>query len=494
VFEKPLSSYWDNHSEIHPSGPEIERAWFGMIEDENGTQLDPTDTLTLAVGLSPTLTFEEWDSWNPWQNMTGTVTAHVTSVKLNVLGYFDVENPRLLEPEHIGVFNDGFDCFSEGIAEGSGNTIYTVGRSSSYQDGRSALILQKWDSTANLIWSREWNDTSKGAAGYDVDIADDGSIFVAGVAWQHGSDLNSHLLMKWSANGELLWNRTFDTEQKGYGRKVAVALDGSVYTIGERMWFNSNEHIRYTPVLVKWDSNGNVLWSKNCSTSGYDFATDLEVAHDGTVYSTTWESILGVSPNGSVVLNLTEYADPSTEGVALGPNGELYSIARGVDNISLFLHGPEGERVKETGISRHRYEEFSYIGLDLEPDTLEVLDNGSIFVLCGVGEIGGHWTDAMLYKFNQNLELVWNQTLSMVTWRLLSGSPAAKQSLLIGRNGAFYVTATNASCVGWELGLLVFNLGDFNLEPAYPVLLLGIGAGTGLVLVMILYIVRRRRS
>ncbi|MHA1577112.1 MAG: hypothetical protein ACTSU3_07110 [Candidatus Thorarchaeota archaeon] len=492
VFEKP--SYWDDHSEKQLGTQHINRAWSGMIEDENGTQVDPTDTLTLAVGLAPTFAFEEWSSWNPWQNMTGTVTAHVTAVGLSVLGYFDVEIPGFVEPEHTGVFNDGFACFSEGIAEGPGDTIYTIGRSSSYEDMRSALILQKWDSEASLIWSREWNDTSKGAAGYDVDIADDGSIFVTGVAWQHVSDLNSHLLMKWSANGELLWNRTFDIEHKGYGRKVAVAMDGTVYTLGERVWFDSNEDPRYTPVLVKWDSNGNVLWSKNCSTSGFDYATDLEVAHDGTVYSTTWESILGFSSTGSVVLNLTEYAVPMNQGVALGPNGELYTLGRGVHNISLFLHGPDGERVKATNISRTKYEEFRTINLDLEPDTLEVLDNGSIFVLCGVGETGGYWTDAMLYKFNQNLELVWNRTLSMVTWKLKSWSSAAKQSLLIGRNGAFYVTATNASSVVWELGLLVFNLGDFNLEPAYPVLLLGIGAGTGLVLVMILYIVRRRRS
>lgn len=490
VLEKP--SYWDDYSTTNLGGQHINRAWSGMIEDENGTQMDPTDTLTLAVGLAPTLAFEELSSWNPWQNMTGTVTAHVNSVKLNVLGYFDVEIPGLVQPEHTGVFNDGFACFSEGIAEGPGDTIYTVGRSSSYEDGRSVLILQKWDSTANLIWSREWNDTSKGAAGYDVAMAADGSIFVAGIAWLHGSDLNSHLLMKWSANGELLWNRTFDTEHKGYGRKVAVALDGTVYTLGERMWFDSNEDPRYTPVLVKWDSNGNVLWSKNCSTSGFDYATDLEVAHDGTVYSATWESILGVSPNGNVVLNLTEYAGLN-KGVALGPNGELYSLGRGVHNISLFLHGPDGEGVKVTNISRTKYEEFRTINLDLEPDTLEVLDNGSIFVLCSVGETAGYWTDAMLYKFNQNLELVWNRTLSMDTWKLQSWSSLAKQSLLIGRNGAFYVTATNASGVGWELGLLVFNLGDFGFEPEYLVLLIVTGTGFGLV-VMMLYIVRRRRS
>ncbi|MHA1423092.1 MAG: hypothetical protein ACTSSD_13460, partial [Candidatus Thorarchaeota archaeon] len=492
VFEKP--SYWDNHSEIRPGGLQIERAWFGMIEDENGTQLDPTDTLTLAVGLSPTLTFEEWDSWNPWQNMTGTVTAHVTSVKLNVLGYFDVEIPGLVEPENTGVFNDGFDCYSEGICEGPGDTIYTVGRSSSYEDGRSALILQKWDYECNLLWSRDWNDTSRGASGYDIDVSADGSIFVTGVAWQHGSDLNSQLLMKWNSNGDLLWNRTYDDEHKGKGKIVAVSSDGNIYTLGERTWFDAKENVRYTPVLVKWDSIGNVLWSKNCSSSGFDFASGLTIASDGTIYCTTWEAILGFSPSGNVGFNLTEYADPEHYGVTIGPNDEIYVISRGFYNNSLLHLNPEGEMVKDTNFSRYRFEEFKTINLDVEPDVIRVLDNGSIYILCGVGEIGGHWTDSILYKYNSDFELVWTRFLSMVTWRLMSSTSVAKDSMIIGGNGKLYVTATNSSSDFWELGLLEFNLGKLNYVSNSPITFIVLGTGFVALVVIIAIVVRKQRS
>jgi len=492
IFEK--YSFWDDHTMEGINSYDIERAWAGMIKNENGTQIDPSDTLTLAVGISPTRQFEEIGSWNPWLNMTGTVTTQVSKITLSVLGHFDVETPELIESEKVGVFNDGFDCYSEGICEGPGNAIYTVGSSSSYEGGRSALILQKWDYDSNLIWSREWNDTSKGASGYDVDVSTDGSIFVTGVAWQHGSDLNSQLLMKWNSNGEVLWNRTYNDEYGIKGKIVAVSSDGDIYTLGERTWFDVKDNVRYTPVLVKWDSTGNVLWSKNCSSSGFDYASGLTIASDGTIYCTTWEAILGFSPSGNVGLNLTKYADPSHYGVAIGPNDEIYIVSRGVYNNSLIHLSLEGEVVKETNFSRYRYEEFQTIGLDLELDTIRVLDNGSIYILCGIGEISGHWTDSILYKYNSDFELVWSRLLSMTSWRLISSTSVAKDSMIIGGNGKFYVTATNASNDIWELGLLTFNLGSSNYVSDSMMTVIVIGTGSVALVVIISIVVRKRRS
>ncbi len=490
---------WDNHSEIHVGSLQISRAWSDMIEGGNGTQLNPTNMLTLAVGLAPTFAFEKLDSWNPWQNMTGTVTAHVTSVYLNILGYFDVGVPGLLEPEYTGAFNDGFNCYSEGIAMGPDSTVYTVGRSSyykSYTDYRAVLMLQKWDSKANLIWTSEWNDTSRGAAGYDVAVSSDGSIFVTGVAWNTGTDLESnHLLTKWNSDGQLLWNKTYDVKHEGYGRRLVVEQDGSVYTLGERRWTNSNGNLRITPVVVKWDSNGNVLWSQNCSTSGFDFAADLIIAPNGTVYSATWETILGFSPTGNVVLNSTGNGSPTYQCIALGPGGELYSVGLNADNVSLCVHGPNGERARAAFISRHRFNEFDYARLDLEPNTLRILDNGSVFLLCSVGEDSGYWTNSILYKFTQNLDSIWNRTLSMATWRLHSFSGnTAKSALCIGDSGLFYVTATNSSGDRYDFGLLVYNPGGVNPVPEYPVPLIALGAGVGVMLVVTLYIARRRRK
>jgi hypothetical protein len=150
--------------------------------------------------------------------------------------------------------------------------------------------------------------------------------------------------------------------------------------------------------------------------------------------------------------------------------------------------------IKETNFSRYRYEEFQTIGLDLEPDTIRVLDNGSIYILCGIGEISGHWTDSILYKYNSDFELVWSRLLSMTSWRLISSTSVAKDSMIIGGNGKFYVTATNASNDIWELGLLTFNLGSSIYVSDSIITLIAIGAGSVVIVVIISIVVRNQRS
>jgi peptide/nickel transport system permease protein len=63
-------------------------AWEGMIE-VNGTQQDPEDKLTLAVGLAPTMLFQRYRTIEPWREYNGAVTLTVQSLSIVAFGdYF----------------------------------------------------------------------------------------------------------------------------------------------------------------------------------------------------------------------------------------------------------------------------------------------------------------------------------------------------------------------------------------------------------------------
>ena len=69
-----------------------------VFEDENGVQEDPSDTLTLAMGLSPTYAFESYLGENPWTTYDGSVNVKVTSIELFSFFISDPSQDEVLEP------------------------------------------------------------------------------------------------------------------------------------------------------------------------------------------------------------------------------------------------------------------------------------------------------------------------------------------------------------------------------------------------------------
>jgi outer membrane protein assembly factor BamB len=65
-----------------------------------------------------------------------------------------------------------------------------------------------------------------------VAVAADGSVYVAGLFAPHGIQAGDVLLLKFSPDGSLIWQRTWDSGNTETGEAVAVANDGSVYVSG----------------------------------------------------------------------------------------------------------------------------------------------------------------------------------------------------------------------------------------------------------------------
>lgn len=88
----------------------IESIFGGMVSTNNTPQEDPSDTLTVRVGLAPTYRFENdttgslYDYEQPWTFYNGSVTIQVTQLKLVAYGdYFGI----------LGTTNWGADAYSQ---------------------------------------------------------------------------------------------------------------------------------------------------------------------------------------------------------------------------------------------------------------------------------------------------------------------------------------------------------------------------------------------
>ncbi|MFX0065048.1 MAG: hypothetical protein ACFFC7_22965, partial [Candidatus Hermodarchaeota archaeon] len=100
-----------------------------------------------------------------------------------------------------------------------------------------------------------WNQTRENCYGNSIALASDGSIYTIGNVKIGFGQYFSFLLIKWDPNGNALWNRTWENLGSFYlGYDIKIGLDGSVYTAG-----TLNDEI----LLVKWDPLGNQLWNRS---------------------------------------------------------------------------------------------------------------------------------------------------------------------------------------------------------------------------------------
>ncbi|MFW9887251.1 MAG: ABC transporter permease subunit [Candidatus Thorarchaeota archaeon] len=92
---------------------DILEGWDGMINEGEGQQ-DPTDTLTIAVGLAPTYSFRNLNATEPWTYYNGSVTATITHIECVAFGdYYGI----------LGTTDRGADAWSQ-LIYGSRISLY----------------------------------------------------------------------------------------------------------------------------------------------------------------------------------------------------------------------------------------------------------------------------------------------------------------------------------------------------------------------------------
>jgi ABC-type dipeptide/oligopeptide/nickel transport system permease subunit len=93
----------------------VDLNWYDIIEgfrgmvEEDGEQDDPTDELTLAIGLAPTFAFRDFGGATPQLNYTGSVTVSVKSSTLFVYGNYFGGNYF----GYLGTTDKGADAWSQ---------------------------------------------------------------------------------------------------------------------------------------------------------------------------------------------------------------------------------------------------------------------------------------------------------------------------------------------------------------------------------------------
>ena len=161
------------------------------------------------------------------------------------------------------------------------NTIYNSG----YPD--QEVFVVKYDSLGNTIWAKSFGGANNDV-GNSVYIDSGGNLIVTGVFASSSISFGTQVLLnngygsrdvfiiKYDSNGNLLWANSLGGNSNDIANSVTTDLLGNIYVGG---YYSSNTIIIGNTTLTnsnsgysknfiaKYDSNGNALWAKSGSNS-----------------------------------------------------------------------------------------------------------------------------------------------------------------------------------------------------------------------------------
>jgi hypothetical protein len=179
-----------------------------------------------------------------------------------------------------------------GVAVAADGSVYVAGRTSGALEGSLAggtdAFVRKYDAAGNVVWTRQFGTTAAEIA-LGVAVSGDGSVYVVGqtggVLGDSSAGSADAFVRKYDANGNVVWTRQFGTITVDIATGVAVAVDGSVFVVGNTGGVLGDSSSGSVDAFVrKYDANGNVVWTRQFGTTDEDIASGVAVAVDGSVY------------------------------------------------------------------------------------------------------------------------------------------------------------------------------------------------------------------
>ncbi len=179
----------------------------------------------------------------------------------------------------MGIAADSSGVYIAGYAEGS-----LEGQN---RHGGFDIFLSRFDFDGNMIWTRQWG-TEEDDKGLDVTICGKG-IYVTGFTkgdldGNRSAGKSDLFLTMFDRDGEKIFTLQRGTELPDWGNALAADDEGLYVTGFTQGVFSGDKAFGHDDIiLVKYDFDGNELWSRQWGTEGNDEGNGV-TAVSGRVY------------------------------------------------------------------------------------------------------------------------------------------------------------------------------------------------------------------
>jgi hypothetical protein len=183
--------------------------------------------------------------------------------------------------------------------------------------GSLDALVRKYDSSGIVVWTRQFGSLGSDYAN-SVAVDSLGTVLVGGVVsvpTQSGISRQAGFVRKFDSSGAVLWVRQITTAEGEAVTSIAVDGSGNVLAAGFTSGALSGQINAGVDdgFIVKYDSNGAELWTRQFGTSGYDFAHGLAVDALGNAFVTgsTFSALPGQVSSGGLSDAYIRKYDPS---------------------------------------------------------------------------------------------------------------------------------------------------------------------------------------
>ncbi|MEW6469328.1 MAG: T9SS type A sorting domain-containing protein [Bacteroidota bacterium] len=204
----------------------------------------------------------------------------------------DSSGTILWKSTYNGSSNSNGDYLDDMVVDSNGY-IYFTGKAQTIA-GAMDIVVAKYDPSGNPVWLRTHllltgNNSDRGKAIY---VDQNGNVFVTG--FMTGSSGTDMATLKYDTNGNLLWSVTYTYPGIETGNDICNDLLGNVYVAGT---------IGNTGILISYDPMGNLRWSRNTGAA-FSVAcidTNTIIVSGDTAVNTTDVYIKRLDHNGNVL-------------------------------------------------------------------------------------------------------------------------------------------------------------------------------------------------
>lgn len=171
------------------------------------------------------------------------------------------------------------DEFGDGLAQTSDGGYIVTGRTASFNGGNLDMYIAKYDVGGNLSWSKTWSGPSIDH-GYGVIQTNDGGYAVTGYTYSYSAGNSDIFLAKFDSSGNLSWSRIWGGAGAEIGTSLAQTNDGGYAITGYTASYGAGNN---DVILLKYDSSGTLSWSKTWGGTGNETGESLIQTSDGSL-------------------------------------------------------------------------------------------------------------------------------------------------------------------------------------------------------------------
>lgn len=208
-----------------------------------------------------------------------------------------------IEAQLIRTDRDGNLIWNKTYGGAGNHQVFTViavdggyllaGCAQSCGNGDLDVYLIKTDLEGDLLWNKTYGGKGD-EVGRSVIRVSDGYV-IAGETNSLGQGGSDAYVIRTDLDGDMLWNKTYGGAGSDYGA-VIVAVDGGYVLAGSTILSDSSDP---DILLLRMDSEGDVLWSKTYDGAGYVEVKALAVADDGYVIAGPGIDLLKIDTSGN---------------------------------------------------------------------------------------------------------------------------------------------------------------------------------------------------